>query len=240
MSMEPPPPPPPPPTPPQPPSGPSYGGAPGSQPVSIGDAVSYGWGAYWKNVGPMIAIVLIIVAIEVVFSLIGSAFDSVAAQIIFGLVGWLLGLFLGLGLFRISLEITQGRTPAIAEVFRTEGYGPYIVASILFGIGFYIGLILCIIPGIIFAVVFGFYGFVAAEQGNAAVATDTLRRAAEITRGYRWQLFGLAIVLALINLVGALACGVGLLFTIGITLIAWAYTYRRLSGETVEYAAWGL
>ncbi|HEY7105323.1 MAG TPA: hypothetical protein VH986_02875 [Acidimicrobiia bacterium] len=233
MSMEPPPPPPPP------PSGPSYG-APGSQPVSIGDAVSYGWGAYWKNVGPMVVIVLIIVAIEIVFSLIGSAFNSVVAQIFFGLIGWLLGLFLGLGLFRVSLAITRGERPEVSEVFRTEGYGPYIVASIVFGIGFYIGLILCIIPGIIFAVVFGFYGFVAAEQGNAAVAMDTLRRAAEITRGHRWQLFGLAIVLALINLVGALLCGVGLLFTAGITLIAWAYTYRRISGEPIEYAAWGL
>ena len=69
---------------------------------------------------------------------------------------------------------------------------------------------------------------------------DTLRRSAEITRGHRWQLFGLAIVLALINLVGLLACGVGLLFTSGITIIAWAYTYRRLSGQPIEYAAWGI
>jgi hypothetical protein len=227
------------PPPPPPSSGPSSGG-PSGQPVSIGDAVSYGWGAYWKNVGPMVVIVLVIAVIEVAFGLLGNAFDSVAAQIVFGLLGWLLGLFLGLGLFRIALEVTQGRTPALSEVFRTEGYGPYIVASILFGIGFYIGLILCIIPGIIFAVVFGFYGFVAAEQGDAAVATDTLRRAAQITEGHRWQLFGLAIVLFLINLVGALLCGIGLLFTVGITLIAWAYTYRRLSGEPVEYAAWGL
>jgi hypothetical protein len=231
MSMEPPPPPP--------SSGPSSSG-PSGQPVSIGDAVSYGWGAYWKNVGPMVVIVLVIAVIEVAFGLLGNAFDSVAAQIVFGLLGWLLGLFLGLGLFRIALEVTRGRTPALSEVFRTEGYGPYIVASILFGLGFYIGLILCIIPGIIFAVVFGFYGFVAAEQGDAAVATDTLRRAAQITEGQRWQLFGLAIVLFLINLVGALLCGIGLLFTVGITIIAWAYTYRRLSGETVEYAAWGL
>ncbi len=80
----------------------------------------------------------------------------------------------------------------------------------------------------------------AAEQGNAAEPMETLRRSAEITRGHRWQLFGLAIVLALINFVGLLACGVGLLFTSGITIIAWAYTYRRLSGQPIEYAAWGI
>ena len=122
----------------------------------------------------------------------------------FQLAGWLLGLFLALGWFRVALEITRGMQPEVGDVFKAEGYGPYIVASIVFGIGFFIGLILFIIPGIIFAVVFGFYGFVAAEQGNAAVAMDTLKRSAEITRGHRWQLFGLAIVLVLINVVGLL------------------------------------
>jgi uncharacterized membrane protein len=242
MTIEPPPPPTPPqpPPPPPPPPGQPYGGAPGAAPVSVGEAVSYGWAAYWKNVGPMIVIALVIVGIEIVFSIIGTATDSVFFQIVFNLIGWLLGLFLALGWFRVALEVTQGRRPEVGDVFKAEGYGPYIVASIVFGIGFFIGLLLCVIPGIIFAVVFGFYGFVAAEQGNAAQPMETLKRAAEITRGYRWQLFGLAIVLALINLVGILLCGVGLLFTLGITIIAWAYTYRRLSNEPIEYAAWGL
>jgi uncharacterized membrane protein len=232
MTMEPPPPPPPPPS----ASGPPVGG----EPVNIGDAVNYGWNAYWKNVGPMVVIALVIFGINIVFSAIGSASGSVALQVVLNLVGWLVGLFLALGWFRVALEVTQGRRPEVGDVFKAEGYGPYIVASIVFGIGFFIGIVLCVIPGIIFAVVFGFYGFVAAEQGNAAVPMETLKRAAEITRGHRWQLFGLAIVLALINLVGLLACGVGLLFTSGITIIAWAYTYRRLSGQPIEYAAWGV
>jgi hypothetical protein len=50
----------------------------------------------------------------------------------------------------------------------------------------------------------------------------------------------MAIVLLLVNIVGLLACLVGVIFTLGITLIAWAYTYRRLSNEPIEYAAWGL
>jgi uncharacterized membrane protein len=230
MSTEPPP--PPPSVPPGPPAG--------ASPVSVGDAVSYGWAAYWKNVGPMIVIALVIAAIQIAFGLLGEAVDSLALRIIFQLAGWLLGLFLALGWFRVALEVTRGVQPEVGDVFKADGYGPYIVASIVFGIGFFIGLLLFIIPGIIFAVVFGFYGFVAAERGNAVQPMETLRRAAEITEGHRWQLFGLAIVLFLINLVGALLCGIGLLFTLGITIIAWAYTYRRLSGESVNYAAWGM
>jgi uncharacterized membrane protein len=236
MTMEPPPPPPPPP----PPADRPYGGPAGPAPVNVGESVSYGWAAYWKNVGPMLVIAVVIFAIEIVFGLIANATNSVALQILIQLLGWLAGVLLALGWFRVALEITSGRRPEVGDVFRAEGYGPYIVASIVFTIGFWIGLALCIIPGIIFAVVFGFYGFVAAERGNAVQPMETLQRAAEITRGHRWQLFGLAIVLTLINFVGVLLCAVGLLFTSGITIIAWAYTYRRLSGEPVEYAAWGL
>jgi uncharacterized membrane protein len=231
MSTEPPPPPP--------PAVPS-GSPAGAAPVSVGDAVSYGWAAFWKNVGPMLVIALIIFAVHVAFGALGEAIDSLAGRILLQLAAWLVGLFLALGWFRVALETTDGVQPQIGDLFKAEGYGPYILASIVFGIAVFIGLILFIIPGIIVAVVFGFYGFVAAERGNNVLAMETLQRAAEISRGHRWPLFGLAIVLFLINVVGALLCGVGLLFTSNITLIAWAYTYRRLSGGTVNYAAWGV
>jgi hypothetical protein len=208
--------------------------------VSIGDAVGYGWTTYWKNVGPMLVIALIIAAVHVAFGVVGDEVDSLAGRILLQLAAWLIGLFLALGLFRVALEITRGVQPEIGDLFKSEGYAPYFVASILFGIGVFVGLLLFVVPGIIFAVVFGFYGFVAAERGNDVLALETLQRAAEISRGHRWQLFGLAIVLFLINVLGALLFVVGLLFTAGITIIAWAYTYRRLSGETVNYAAWDL
>ena len=47
--------------------------------MNIGDAVSYGWNAYWKNVGPMVVIALVIFGINIVFSAIGNASGSVAA-----------------------------------------------------------------------------------------------------------------------------------------------------------------
>jgi uncharacterized membrane protein len=40
-----------------------------------------------------------------------------------------------------------------------------------------------------------------------------------------------------INIVGALLCGIGLLFTYGITAIAVAYAYRTLRGESVAQIA---
>ena len=128
--------------------------------------------------------------------------------------------------------------PEVGDLFKAQGYGPYLLASILFAIGFYIGLILLIVPGIIFACVFGFYGFVIAERGEGVGVMESLQRSADITRGHRWQLFGLGVLIFLINIVGLIACFIGLLFTLGISILAWAYAYRTLSGETVERSAW--
>lgn len=241
MSMQPPPPPPQPPSsPPPPPPPPSdsggYGGS--SSPVNVGDAVGYGWEVYWKNWTTLIVISIVVIAIEVVFGLIGNASDNLGFRIVVQFLGFLVGALVSLGWLRVSLEVTRGVKPEVGDLFKAQGYGPYLLATILFTIGLYIGLILCIIPGIIFLCVFGFYGFVIAERGEGVGVMESLQKSADLTRGHRWQLFGLGIVLFLINVVGAILCLVGLLFTAGITLLAWAYTYRVLNGETVERSAW--
>lgn len=228
MSMEPPPPPPPPP----PPGGDAWQ-SPAPAAFGIGDALSYGWNAYWKNVGPMLLIAIVVIAIQLVFSAISSSTDSTALQVLIQLIGTLVSLLITLGWMRVALEVTNGVKPEVGDVFKAQGYGPFIVASILFYLGTVIGLILFIIPGIIFVATFGFYGFVIAQRGDDVGVMESLQRSHEITRGHRWQLFGMAIVLFLVNIVGLLACFVGVIFTLGITLIAWAYIYRALSGEQV-------
>ena len=186
MSMQPPP---PPPGMPPPPGAGGWQPAPsGPAPFSVGDAVSYGWSAYWKNAGTLIVIALVVIAIDVVFNIIGSSINSSFGSVLFSLLGWLLGLLISLGWFRVSLEITRGQRPEIGDLFKAQGYGPYVGASILFALGFWIGIVLLIVPGIIFALTFGFYHFVIAERGDSVGVMDALRRSAELTRGHRWEL----------------------------------------------------
>jgi len=201
-------------------------------PFSVGECVSYGWRAYWKNVGPLLLITLVIIVIDVVISAIGQATGNNVVAALFSLIGWIVGLLLAFGLIRATIAVTKGQKPEVAMLFETDGFGPYILASILFGIAVAIGLVLCIIPGIIFAVVYHFYGYVIVENPSTG-AIDSLKKAADITRGHRWELFGLFIVLILINIVGLIACLVGVLFTAGISAVAVAYAYRSLSGESV-------
>ena len=61
--------------------------------------------------------------------------------------------------------VTRGETPDLGKAFSTEHLGPFIIGSILYGIIVVIGLILCIIPGIIAAIMLAFYGFYILDQG---------------------------------------------------------------------------
>jgi len=233
MSQPPLPPPPPPGTPPPPPP---TGGPGGGTSFNVGDAVSYGWNAFWKNVGPMLLITLVIVAVQFLISIVGSGTDSAIGRVVIQLISFVVGIILAMGLIRASLAVCEGRKPAVSMLMETDGFFNYLVAAILFGIAVFVGLVLCIIPGIIVAVVFMFFGYGIVQQPELG-GVDSLKRSAEITKGYRWQLFGLALLLLLINLVGLLACGVGILFTYGISAIAIAYAYKTLSGQAVAAPA---
>jgi uncharacterized membrane protein len=213
--------------PPPPPGTPTSGAA-----YNVGDAVSYGWSAYWKNVGPLVLITLVIFVVQFIISIVSGATSSSFGQALLQVISFLVAIILAMGLIRASLAVCEGRKPEVSMLLHTDGFFPYLVASILFGIGVVVGLILLIIPGIIFAVVFSYFGYAIVQQPNLG-AFDALKRSADITRGHRWQLFGLMLLLILINFVGLLACGVGILFTYGITAVALGYTYKTLSGQPV-------
>lgn len=206
--------------------------APTGRAFAIGDAVSYGWNAYWQFVGPMVLIAVVILAVNVVLGVIAQTTDSLAALIVLQVLGFVIGIIVAMGLVRAALAVTEGRTPDVSMLLETDGFGPYLVASILVGLGVLAGLILLIVPGIILAIVWHFFGYVIVQEPTTR-ATDAMRRSAEITQGYRWQLLGLGLVLFLINIAGALACGVGLIFTYGITAISVAWTYKTLSGQPI-------
>jgi uncharacterized membrane protein len=198
--------------------------------------VGYGWTAYWKNVGPLLLITIVIIAVQLVVNFVGQVSGEFFLSLIFSILGWVVSMILSMGLIRASLAVVRGETPEVSMLFETEGLGSYIVAAIIFGICFGIGLILCIIPGIIIGIIWMFYGYLIVENPTLG-PTDALKKSQEMTKGRIGELFVFGLALFGINLVGAILCGIGLLFTYGITAIAVAYAYRTLRGEPVAPAA---
>ncbi len=227
------------PPPPPPPPPPGYGaptpGPSGGQ-LDAGAAIGYGWNGLTKNLGPLVLIALVVVAIQIGFSIFGSFFDSFILRFTWNIVTTVVSFILAMGLIRASLAVVDGRTPEVGMLFRSEGFVPYLVASILVGLAVGIGLIFCIIPGLILAFLFAFYGY-GIVDGRTEDGIESMKISWNLVSSNVGALLLLFVLVILINLGGVLLCGIGLLFTYPLTAIAVAYAWRTLTGGTVAQLA---
>jgi hypothetical protein len=217
------------------PTQPSWSGPPagasGGPSLDIGSAFSYGWKKFTENVGNWIAIALIVVLVNLVFGLIAFTIDSVVGASIFRLVGFVVGQIVTLGLYRAALMTTAGDTPDVGRVFSTDRLGDFIIGSLLYSLIVAVGLILCVIPGIIAAVLLYFYGFYVLDKNMSG--PDALRASFELVRANAGSTVALLVVAFLVYIVGVLLCGIGVFVTGPVALLMVGYGYRILNNEPV-------
>lgn len=204
--------------------------------IDIGEAISAGWSRFWPNIVPMALFALVVWAVNGLLQLPQQ--ETGVATFVLGVIGFLVGQLVAIGWIKIALDITDGRavrTDAITE--RLGLIVPYLIAAVLYAVMVSVGLVLLVVPGIILAIVFGFYGFHIVDTGDRD-AIGALRRSAELTKGHRGRLFLLGLALLGLNILGLLALVIGVLVTSGISLLAIAHVYRRLaSAPSVDLAA---
>jgi uncharacterized membrane protein len=132
---------------------------------------------------------------------------------------------------RGALGITRGEKIDLNTFLSTENLGQIVLAAILLAIGTAVGLILCIIPGLIFIFYSQFtYQFII-DKGLPAF--DAIKASFDLVNKNLGSVVGLFFASILAVIVGAILCGVGLLVAIPVTIIATAYAYRLMTGQTV-------
>ncbi|MGW4632665.1 hypothetical protein [Nocardia sp. NPDC004415] len=217
-----------------PPAGPKLG---------VGDAIGYGWNKFKDNAVVWVAIVLVAVLIQValnfVFGVGNTDTDSDGAVVIgFGIwqligtvVTTIVGYLISAALVRGALHETDGRKPAFGDFFQFSKVGVIILAGLLVGLATGIGLLLCILPGIVVAFfTWWTMQFVIDRDQDAVTA---IKSSFSAISGNAGPLLLLALALFGINVLGAIPCGLGLLVTIPLTIIASTYAYRVVTGGPV-------
>ena len=201
---------------------------PESQRFTIGEALSYGWMKLQENIGPLVSAAVAILAVNLLFWLLGRGFLAG----LMSLIGWFVSILISMGLIRIALKIVDGQPVETADLFqRADQALPYFVASVIVGVIVGVGFIFLIVPGIYLAVTFGFFGYNIVDKEHGIV--ESIEQSAAITKAQKWDLFAFGVALFFFNLLGAIALGVGLLITVPVSLLAMAYVYRKISGEPV-------
>ena len=196
---------------------------------SIDEAVKFGWETVKANLGLMVGLTIVVWAVS-------GAGQALRFLPVLGSIGsWLLATIMSMGIIRIVLKFADGGKGDFNDLFAGfEVFLDYLGASVLYGLIVLGGLCLLIVPGVIWAIKYGFYGYFIVDRKLGAV--EAIKASSSLTRGAKGDLFVLGLALLGINLLGALCLGIGMLVTPPLTTLAMGFVFRRLQTSTASGA----
>lgn len=198
---------------------------------SKSEAISYGWKTAKANLRFFVILLLILFAVQFLPGILRTNLkNAVLLSFLMTVCFWILRWVTDLGQVKIALEINDRKKARLADLF-SEAHMiiNYFLASLLFGAIVLAGLILLIVPGIIWAIKFQYFVYFIVDKELTPI--EALKASSRITKGVKWNLFLLGLELVAINILGFLALGVGLFLSIPTSMIAKAHVFRKLSAK---------
>ncbi len=196
------------------------------------ETINFGFDVAKKNITFFLSIFVVwafIAAISQGIQTFLNAEKQFVASFIFNIVMWVVNSIIFMGIINITLKFVDKKKPNLKDIYYTKNLFNYILVSIIRTLIVVVGFILFIIPGIIFSIKLQYSEYLVVDKGFDAVAS--LKGSWKMTKGVKWNLFLLGLILGLINVLGFLALLIGLLITIPLSLVANAYVYRKLLGQ---------
>ncbi len=225
---------------------PNYGqgapyGAPAPQTprgtVSL-DVIGEAWKLVSANMGTWIAATAIYLVVGLIFNGLERATQTHGPSglpqntpfsfLILGFSIFITQFLVG-GLMRMALTTVKGGKAEISEMFTAgDVLMSLVIAAIITGIAIGVGIVLCIIPGLIVASGLALVTPIIVDKRQGAIAALGESWGAMTPNLMMGIILG--IVLLLIIFVSALPCGLGLLVTIPLAQVSIALVYRDLFG----------
>ncbi len=171
--------------------------APTGREFRIGPIFTKSWSIYAAN---FVAFTLVAIVIALPHQLGGDAQTVVGAlrSFVAAIVGVILE-FVGQAVILYgAFQAMRGRSVIIGDAIR-RGFARFwsiVGVSILVSLGIFVGLILFIVPGIILALRWAVALPACVVENLGPLAA--MRRSAELTKGHRWQIFGMFVLIMLV------------------------------------------
>lgn len=147
----------PPPPPPPPPRGRAGGRVPAGRGTTpgIGATLGYAWHKYTQNLGSLLIAMLVPTVVSVFHVVVRRQVNSAALGLVVSVVGFVVQAVASIGVYRVALQIVNGEQADVAKAFRYDRWGEWVTLLFVFGLIAALGLMLCIVPGIL---ALGFFG----------------------------------------------------------------------------------
>ncbi len=207
----------------------------GHNQFSIKEAVRFGWDTMKVNIGFFIVLIIVAGLIQIIPRLMGdfvySEFPIIA--IILYLTATVLEIVVSLGLIKVGVKFCDGIKGKLDDLLSSFNLVfSYFAASVVYLLIVFGGLLMFIVPGIIWAIKYSLFAYYIVDEGLGPI--EAIKASGKATKGAKFQLFLLGILLGLINLGGLLAFLVGLFATIPTSMVAFAHAYRQLAGKEIS------
>ncbi len=197
---------------------PAITGGAGSGVFDLGRVIQRTFGAIKQNAAVFFGAAALLVGAPSILSAFGQSamlnedFGPGVLMMMVGVVLNFVGLYLLQGMVvKAAVNGFNGKTTAFGDAFNVgvQNFLPLLGLAIVASIGMMLGFLLLIVPGIILSVMWsvGAPSVVVEKRGVFA----SLQRSRELTKGYRWQVFGLLVIYVILSwIIGAAIGGLSL------------------------------
>jgi len=186
----------------------------------FGEYISDGFRIFGQNAGGFIGFAFIYLALAVLASLLPSILSNIASLLLNPLVA---------GFILVSKKIYKGEQHSFNDFFALKQYyGVLLGTSVISSLLTILGIILLILPGIYLSVAFSFATCFVVLGGQKI--ESSLKLSQKVVHKQWWSFLGFLLVLGLINVVGLIALGVGVLVTLPASLAAMYVAYEDIIG----------
>lgn len=193
--------------------------------VKIEAYLQRGWEILKQNLGGFIGFTIVQVLIGIIIALMPERLEVLLTPIF----NFAISPVLAAGFSVVAFKIIKGHSTGFGDFFLGfNSFLPIFLVNLLVSLFILLGLFALIIPGIFLAVAYSFsFLFVIGRKFDFWEAMESSRKV--ISR--RWfSFFAFFFVLGLVNLVGLLLLGVGLLVTIPLSSCAMAAAFDDIVG----------
>jgi uncharacterized membrane protein len=204
--------------------------------LSFRDALSTGWSITKSRFPLLLAYLGTLILLGAARFFIEKPIDSMGVKAVLGIGFQIVNWYLTFNALGVSLKLIDDKEVSYADFWLPQSnFWFYVLATLLYGLIIAVGTLLLIVPGIIFGLMFMFYGYVMIEKNLGPI--EALKESKRLTAGAKWDLFLFSLLAIGLNLLGVLALLVGVLVTMTITFIAMAHLYRQRTRALEETSA---
>jgi uncharacterized membrane protein len=200
---------------------------------SIKESFSYGWKSLQDHFWPMAGIAAGALVISSIFNAASNALVAAQEMGVAGavnVISFLVNAYVFAGALQLAFKLYDGGEVSMND-FKVRGkvYLNTLLAMILSALIVVGGLILLIVPGLIWLTTYYFSAYITVDKDMTA--RQALHESRLATKGDRWRIAGLMILAVLLNIAGLIAFIVGIFVTLPVTVMAYVYAYRKLAAK---------